>query len=93
VRNAEFVISNSFHAVAFSLIYKKPMAIVRRLENINTRMRDLLIDFNLEHRYIENDYILDKLLEDIDYAKVDKILKAKIISSKNYINEVLSIKK
>jgi len=79
--------------VAFSLIYKKPMAIVRRLENINTRMRDLLIDFNLEHRYIENDYILDKLLEDIDYAKVDKILKAKIISSKNYINEVLSIKK
>jgi len=33
------------------------------------------------------------LLEDIDYAKVDKILKAKIISSKNYINEVLSIKK
>lgn len=93
VKSAEFVISNSFHAVAFSLIYKKPMAVVRRLENINTRMRDLLIDLNLEHRYIENDYILDKLLEDIDYAKVDKILNIKIFSSKNYINEVLSIKK
>ena len=42
VRNAEFVISNSFHAVVFSIIYEKQIAIVNRTEAINTRMRDLL---------------------------------------------------
>ena len=41
--NAELVISNSFHAVAFSLIFNKQFYVVNRDEKINTRMRDLLV--------------------------------------------------
>lgn len=42
IRHAKLVISNSFHATAFSLIYKVPFKVFDRKENINTRMHDLL---------------------------------------------------
>ncbi len=42
VRNAEIVISNSFHATAFSLIFHKPFYVFEREWAINARMRDLL---------------------------------------------------
>lgn len=93
VKNAEFVISNSFHAVVFSSIYNKNIAIVNRTENINTRMRDLLDDLKLKNRLVAENYNIDEILKDIDYTDSKKILNEKIEFSKNYINEVLSIKK
>lgn len=42
IKNAAFVLSNSFHATAFSLIFQKQFFVFERLENINARMRDLL---------------------------------------------------
>ncbi len=53
--HAQFVITNSFHSVAFSLIFQKQFIVVNRSENINTRMRDLLSLFNLSHLLISND--------------------------------------
>ncbi|MPQ42300.1 polysaccharide pyruvyl transferase family protein [Clostridium tarantellae] len=94
VRNAEFVISNSFHAVVFSLIYEKEVVIVNRTENINTRMRDLLCLVNLKERLVtEKTYNLDKLLNPINYVEVKKILNKNIKFSKNYLEKVLAIKK
>lgn len=40
--NAKMVISNSFHATAFSIIFHIPFAVFARRENINVRMNDLL---------------------------------------------------
>lgn len=94
VRNAEFVISNSFHAVVFSIIYEKQIAIVNRTEGINTRMRDLLNCLKLENSMVkDSDYKLDELLEKIDYKLVKSILNEKIKFSKEYLENVLSIKK
>ena len=93
VKNAEFVISNSFHAVVFSVIYNKNIAIVNRTENINTRMRDLLDDLKLNDRLISEKYNLDELLENIDYSKSIEILNEKINLSKKYLNEILKVDK
>ena len=93
VRNAAFVISNSFHAVVFSVIYNKNIAIVNRTENINTRMRDLLDDLKLNDRLVNENYNLDELLKDIDYSKSTEILSKKINLSKKYINEIVKINK
>ena len=41
IRGASFVLSNSFHATAFSVIFEKEFAVAERAEKINTRMRDL----------------------------------------------------
>lgn len=46
--NAEIIISNSFHATAFSIIFEKEFYVINRKEQINTRMRDLLLEIGLE---------------------------------------------
>src|SRR5699024_3112412 len=39
IRDAKFVLSNSFHAAVFSVLYGKDFAVFNRKEPINTRMR------------------------------------------------------
>ncbi|QGQ47218.1 polysaccharide pyruvyl transferase family protein [Metabacillus sediminilitoris] len=90
IRNAEFVISNSFHAAVFSIIYEKDFIIVNRTENINTRMRDLLDDLKLNERLVSENYNLDQLLKKIDYKETKKILDSKIRFSQKFLEDVLS---
>lgn len=54
IRNADVVLSNSFHATAFSLIFQKEFYVVNRTEKINTRMRDLLASVALDGRLISD---------------------------------------
>mgnify|MGYP002139215271 CR=1 FL=1 len=51
---AKYVITNSFHSVAFSLIFEKQFVVVNRTEAINTRMRDLLGLFDLSSLLINS---------------------------------------
>lgn len=88
IHHAEFVISNSFHATAFSLIFQKQFVVFKRHESINTRMQDLISCVNLENRLIVNQSNID--LEEINYLTVNAILKEKIDESKAYIDYVLS---
>jgi hypothetical protein len=92
VKNANFVISNSFHAAVFSIIYEIDFAIVNRNEPINTRMRDLLEDLGLNDRLVDEKNNLDKLLDKIDYKDINGKLNKKIKFSKQFLNNVLIIK-
>lgn len=91
VRNAQFVISNSFHAAVFSVVYEKDFVIVNRTEDINTRMRDLLDDLKLNERLVNENYNLEQVLSKVDYKESKKILNEKIGFSKKYLKDVLSI--
>ncbi len=87
VHHADFVVSNSFHATAFSLIFHKQFVTFTRNEGINTRMRDLTQMAGITDRVIgecEN-YELDE----IDYRTVQKKLDTAVMRSKEYINCVL----
>lgn len=53
IRNASFIVSNSFHGTAFAMIFGIPYAIVNREDGLNVRMRDLA-DLDIDH--------LDKLI-------------------------------
>ena len=61
VLNADTVLSNSFHATAFSLMFQKDFFVVNRNENINTRMQDLLESVGLSARLIR------RCSDNIDY--------------------------
>ncbi|MBQ3008154.1 MAG: polysaccharide pyruvyl transferase family protein [Oscillospiraceae bacterium] len=78
VKNAEMVISNSFHAVAFSIIFERQFVLYERKEKINTRMRDLLKGLGISMNG-----------ENIDYKEVDALLQSQISSSKKYIDKVI----
>ncbi|WP_313028785.1 polysaccharide pyruvyl transferase family protein [Soonwooa sp.] len=72
---SQYTITNSFHAVAFSLIFEKQIVVVNRSEKINTRMRDLLALFSLEKRLISTKE---------EYARLDSINFSDLKMSKQY---------
>lgn len=88
IKNAQFVISNSFHATAFSLIMEKKFCVVNRSEGINERMKSVLSDFKLEEKLIST--FSESLLKDIDYIEVNQKMGEIIKGSKKWLSQVLS---
>lgn len=83
VLNAGVVISNSFHATAFSLIFEKDFYVLNRKEKINTRMRDLLGSVGLAERLISH---ADELTDSaICWQNVGEALSKQIEGSKEFL--------
>ncbi len=89
VRDADFVVTNSFHAIAFSLIFNVEFVALGRTEKLNSRMINLLKMLNLERRYFPNDCFDRSALAAIDYAEVDKIIKVHRQRSEAFIADAL----
>jgi len=87
IRDAEYVVSNSFHATAFSLIFQKDFCVVNRSERINGRMKCLLNNYHIEDRLV-NDYS-DTLLDSIDYYAVNLLIQKDIDNSKFFLKSAL----
>ncbi|MBE6327921.1 MAG: polysaccharide pyruvyl transferase family protein [Bacteroidales bacterium] len=93
VKNATCVVSNSFHATAFSFIFKRDLFVVKRADGLNSRMQELLSRYGLSDRLVDSKAPSEILLSHIDYEKVDDILKAEIERSKEWlINNIISEK-
>ena len=87
-QKAQFVLTNSFHCVAFSLIFEKQFFAFNRNEEINTRSRDLL-------QLLQLNNLIDKavdfnIYQSLDYKVVNKIIAPHIEKSNNFL---LNIKK
>lgn len=87
IMNAELVVSNSFHATAFALLFEKQFIVAKRSEPINTRMIDLLAIGDLESCLIEAPYFIQE--PRIDYNMVANKLSGEIQNSKAYIDMVI----
>ena len=83
----QFVISNSFHATAFSLILEKNFCVVNRKESINERMKSVLADYGLETRMVSQ--YSSSLVADIDYTNVNKIMHNIIVESQSWVNNAI----
>lgn len=68
-REAEYIVTDSFHACVFSILYRKPFVVYGNKERGMARFHSLLSLFGLEDRLVTNidDY---KSLCDIDYDVV-----------------------
>lgn len=90
VSQSKINITNSFHSLAFSIIFEKDIAVVNRKENINTRMRDLLQLFQLDSCLIEN--ISDfKNLITIDFSEIAAEKENSILRSKEFLKKALTL--
>lgn len=85
IKNADFVVSNSFHATAFSVIYEKQFAVIKRQESINSRMADLLDVFCINDRFTEK----YRDFENINYENIRPNVKNEIKKSKQFLDKVL----
>lgn len=88
IHNAEFVLSNSFHATAFSMIFHKQFVVFNRAEKINTRMQDLLGLVGLQNRNVGSIDSINKITQ-IDYTHVQQRIDLEIKNSKEYLQKVL----
>lgn len=86
IANAECIFTNSFHGVAFSIIFHKTFYVYLP-ENRKSRITDLLESVQLTSRVVtEFKYI--KYFE-IEYDTIEKKLEENIINTKRFINMVL----
>ena len=92
LRNAEYVVTNSFHACAFSVIYKKKFfAVMRDTAVVGTRIRlyDFLAEYNLKDRIYG--FTPDIIPETPpDYATTDDLIKQKKDEALEYIRNNLT---
>ncbi len=86
IHRAQAVVSNSFHATAFSLIFKKEFWVFDRQEGINTRMRDLSTLVGAQDRIVTNQHASGK---PVDFASIHESLDRAIEESKAYLQTVL----
>lgn len=89
IGNATCILSNSFHATAFSLILKKNVFVAKREDGLNQRMQDLLVQMELSHRLIDKDVSDSILRGQIDYDNVALLLEEKKKQSRAWLNNNL----
>ena len=87
IKNADYILTNSFHGTAFSLIYKKDFNVV--LPRTRTsRVIDLLNEIGLTNRIVQaNERKLS--FEHIDYETIEDSIRRIEASSKSFLREAL----
>lgn len=88
--DAEYVITDSFHACVFSILFNKPFVCIGNKSRGNARFDSLLGLFGLEFRLVEGlSDIEEKILIPIDWDRVNKILKEKRKEANEFIVNAL----
>lgn len=90
IRDAEYVITDSFHITVFSVLFQRQFMVFQRFKSNaytsqNSRVECLLRATGLEARYIPYGTDNIRYIIPIDYDKVNSKLQTEIESSKNYL--------
>jgi hypothetical protein len=84
IKNAESVVTNSFHGLSFSIIYNKPFHFFTRPGKANSRMMNLLSDLNLSERIIQTESLISN---EVDFSDANKFIDSKREFSIEFINQ------
>lgn len=92
--NADYVVTSSFHGMAFSTIFNKQFYYVlnENINNNNSRLNDLSSILNLDDRNVDN-LLNEKHITNIDYQIVNEILKKYQLNSVNVLKEMIKNRK
>ena len=94
IENSDYVVTNSFHGTAFSILFKRQFLCLGMTGGVsprNDRLSNLCGLLNVEDRLLLDDIGLDSLgMEpDIDYSKVDVVLDKERENSLAYLRNSL----
>ena len=87
INNAEYIITNSFHGIAFSINFQKQFFAYKR-KKYNNRIDSLLEILNLKKRYITENSCLEEY-KTIDYSKIDRLKEQYVKESKDFLRSIL----
>lgn len=88
LNDAEFVITNSFHGTAVSLLLQKQFVAIKQNGPIDNRVAQILTDFDLTDRFIQYDDSTE--LDTIDYNKVNRKIESCRKKSIAFLTNALS---
>ncbi len=88
--DADFVVTDSFHACVFSIIFHKPFVVIGNEKRGISRFETLLEMFHLKSRMIKDfdDYLKIKD-EDISFSEIDNIISEKRKQAFEFLNKNL----
>jgi hypothetical protein len=91
--NASFVIAATFHAIVFSIIFRKPfIAFGNKYNEGDQRKNGLLRAFNLESRLIFDEREISKAAGiDFDYTDSETLITNAIRESKEHLKHILNL--
>lgn len=69
IKNAQFVVTNSFHGTAFSVTMERPFASVVTENAPDPRMHSLMVSLGLEDHLVDADHIKVGALKNTDFSK------------------------
>lgn len=91
IKEAQIVVTNSFHATVFSILFNKDFYTVLNENGLNSRMTDLANKLGLSHRMFDNKSELPTLANlNINYQEVNYKLDNEICKSKKLLSEILN---
>ena len=89
IKNSAFICTDSFHACAFSLNYRKEFYLLRRKrKDEDAKYNDFFARYGLEDRVVENETMFTRK-PDIDYKTAHKRLEEDRIKAYQFIDEML----
>lgn len=93
IKNSDYVITNSYHAVVFSIIYRKEFLVIGRKEAINIRMQDLMCYLHIQDRFLQDSTSINlHVLNDVDYDLLEKLISSSKIFLDNALKSEVIIK-
>jgi len=89
-RNAQFVVTNSFHGTALSIVFNKEffLEMLPEAQGVNSRLENILEIFDLRERQIRNG-TNEHMRETINYGKVNEILHRERAKSLAFLQQVI----
>lgn len=91
IKNAEFVLTTSFHGTAFSIICQTPFYVVRLNDSGDNRIENLLYQVNLEDRMIDKSMHITTIPEKIDFSRCSEKLSILQRESRRFLDDVLNL--
>ena len=91
IKNAKYVVADSFHATAFSIIFEKPFVVITP-EVASSRLSSLLKMLELDDYNINKFTSLKVIEQPIDYIRVKSIIATKQRESISFLNKVFTCK-
>lgn len=89
IKNADYIITDTFHGTIFSVKYNKKFATIIRDSN-KEKLGDLLERLKLKNRSLNNIEDLEKVIKkDIDYKITNSIIEEEKIKTREYLKENL----
>lgn len=89
--DAEYVVTDSFHGMVFSIIFNKPFIVIANQNRGLDRFTSLLKKLNLESRLVYSlDDVTDELINTaIDYKRIDQVIDKEKEKARNFLLKYL----